>query len=184
MTTDLTPYKQEAVAILEDLRAREISSDAENAVCGELLKFVKGRLAFLKVEKEKILKPQRDAVEATRELFHQASSPFEEAEVLLKARMASFHEARKAEETKLLAAALESASPRELVDLASRAAPVVQGVSMREVFDFVVENEDLVPAEYRSVDVKKIGLMVKAKKDQTQIPGVRVFKRTVVASRS
>ena len=184
MSTDLTTYKKEANEILGDLREREITSDAENAVCGELLKFVKGRLAFLKVEKEKILKPQRDAVEATRELFHQVSSPFEEAEALLKARMASFFEARKEQETKLLTEALKSESPRELVDLASRAAPVVQGVSMREVYDFVVENEALVPAEYRSIDEGKIRLMVKAKKDQANIPGVRVFKRTVVASRS
>ena len=185
MSTDLAVYKREATEILNDLKDREIFSDEENAICGELLKFVKGRLAFLKIEKEKILKPQKAAVEATRDLFNQASAPFEEAEALLKARMAAFFEERKAKETKLLSEALESDSPRELVDLAAQAAPVVQGVSMREVYDFVVEDASLVPDEYKlvSIDTKKIGLTVKAKKDLTSIPGVRVFKKTIVASR-
>lgn len=184
MTTDLTVYKKEAAEILDELRGREISSDEENAICGELLRFVKGRLSFLKLEKEKILKPQKEAVEATRDLFNQASAPFEEAESLLKERMAAFFEARKAQETKLLMAALAADSAREMVDLAAKAAPVVQGVSMREMYDFVIENEALVPLEFRCVDVKKIASTVRTKKDLTQIPGVRVFKRTVVASRS
>lgn len=183
-TKALALYKKEASDILDDLKGREISSDEENAVCGELLRFVKGRLSFLKLEKDKILKPQKAAVEATKELFNQVSHPFEEAEVLLKERMAAYFETRKSQETKLLEAALASDSARELVDLAAKAAPVVQGVSMREAFDFVIENEDLIPAEYRCVDTKKIALTVRTKKDQAEIPGVRVFKKTVVASRS
>ena len=57
------------------------------------------------------------------------------------------------------------------------APPKVKGISSSIEWKFVVEDPALVPREYLSVDDKKIRGVVEALKDQTRIPGVRVFPR-------
>ena len=63
--------------------------------------------------------------------------------------------------------------------------PKAEGISHRIVWKFKVEVPSLVPDEYKSIDMTKIGGIVRAMKDKTAIPGVRVFweKTTVVDSR-
>jgi len=51
----------------------------------------------------------------------------------------------------------------------------VKGISIREVWKFKIEDEKLIPREYLSVDESKIGQVVRALKDATNIPGILVY---------
>lgn len=59
-------------------------------------------------------------------------------------------------------------------------APKVEGVQMRKVWTFEVESVALIPAEYLVVDEKKIRQAVRD--GVRDIPGVRIFKESQVAS--
>lgn len=76
------------------------------------------------------------------------------------------------------------------VDAMIAAAPVVpdapktNGLTMRDVWKFVIDNEDQIPREYMIPDVVKIGKYVRALGNDAKIPGVRVYSEKVVAQRS
>jgi hypothetical protein len=69
-------------------------------------------------------------------------------------------------------------------------APVVpealdtSGLTVRENWRFSIVDKDLIPREYLMPDEKMIGMIVRAKKDQTNIPGVRVYVEKGVATRA
>ena len=53
--------------------------------------------------------------------------------------------------------------------------PKVDGQVSRANWKFEVVDANLIPREYMTVDLKAIGAMVRARKDATNIPGVRVY---------
>jgi DNA polymerase III alpha subunit (gram-positive type) len=62
--------------------------------------------------------------------------------------------------------------------------PKVEGVSTRETWNFEITDRKLVPDEYKSVDERKIGAVVRAMKEATNIPGVRVFKTHGISAKA
>ena len=64
------------------------------------------------------------------------------------------------------------------------AAPKVAGISTRPVWKFEVIDASKVPDQYKTVDEKKIGGVVRALKGDTDIPGVRVWEESTMAARS
>lgn len=62
--------------------------------------------------------------------------------------------------------------------------PKVAGLSTREMWDFEIQDETLIPREYLVVSEQRIGAVVRAMKSATNIPGVRVFPRQTIASRA
>ncbi|KKM62742.1 hypothetical protein LCGC14_1518630 [marine sediment metagenome] len=62
--------------------------------------------------------------------------------------------------------------------------PKVQGVSYTKVWKYKIVKPDEVPDEYKLIDEKKIGQVVRAMKDQTKIPGVQAYSEQSVRSRS
>jgi hypothetical protein len=94
-----------------------------------------------------------------------------------------------------LAAALERRAAVQAMELREQAkhviAPTVvppplrtQGISTRESWQFEIVDASLLPREYLVPDEKKIRQVVNAMKDRTAIPGVRVTRGEIVASRS
>jgi hypothetical protein len=96
------------------------------------------------------------------------------------------------EEMKLAQAlALEQAGEKELAEAVleqpSNIVPLIVakpeipnvGVSFRKVWKFRIVNPDLIPREYLKIDEVKIGQVVRAMKDGTNIPGVEVFTELV-----
>jgi hypothetical protein len=63
-------------------------------------------------------------------------------------------------------------------------APKTNGLTMRDVWKFVIDNEDQIPREYMVPDLVKIGKYVRALGNDAKIPGVRVYSEKVVAQRS
>ena len=70
------------------------------------------------------------------------------------------------------------------------AAPVIPdkmdtaGLTVREDWKFSIIDHNLIPREYLIPDEKKIGRIVRAMKEQTNIPGVRAYAEKGVATRS
>jgi len=57
-------------------------------------------------------------------------------------------------------------------------------VSLRTTWDFEVVDADKIPRKYLAPDLVTIGKVVRAMKEQTDIPGIRVFTKTSVADRA
>lgn len=62
-------------------------------------------------------------------------------------------------------------------------APTTNGISTRQDWGFEVMNAADVPRDYLMVDEVKVGKIVRAMKGETNIPGIRVFPKTVVTQR-
>ncbi len=58
------------------------------------------------------------------------------------------------------------------------------GLTVREDWKFSIVNEALIPREYLCPDEKKIGRIVRALKDQANIPGIRAYAEKGVATRA
>lgn len=82
------------------------------------------------------------------------------------------------------AAALQLAAASVTADVVRMPEAAVVGVSYRETWDFEIVNTDLIPREFLIVDQKAIGGVVRSLKGKTNIPGVRVFAKRVIASSS
>lgn len=62
-------------------------------------------------------------------------------------------------------------------------APKVKGVSTRQVWRFEIVDASKVPDQYKIIDEKSIGGVVRSLKERTNIPGVRVYPEDVVSAR-
>lgn len=60
--------------------------------------------------------------------------------------------------------------------------PKAKGISTRDVWKFQIVNSDKVPDEYKMVDEKKVGAVVRATKGAIKIPGVKIWKEQTLAS--
>lgn len=64
------------------------------------------------------------------------------------------------------------------------AAPRVSGISTRKLWAFRITNPALIPREFLLIDEQKIGGVVRALKDATNIPGVEAYQKDSLASRA
>jgi len=130
------------------------------------------------LEAEAIL--DRGLVEYKREQDRKAEE--ERKRILEEAR-------RQAEEAQLAAAVeVEKAGMKEeaeliitqpvipMVSVPKTEAPKIQGVGFRSNWKFRIVNESLIPNEYKTIDMVKIGGVVRALKGATNIPGVEVYE--------
>ncbi len=77
----------------------------------------------------------------------------------------------------------------EKIEAIKAAAPAVPDkpvadFSLRETWEFEVTDASLVPRKYLIVDEVTIGKIVRAMKDQTDIPGIRAYPKRSVASKA
>ena len=62
------------------------------------------------------------------------------------------------------------------------AAPKVTGISTRKKWLFEITDPAQVPEQYKTIDLKKIGGVVRALKGDTDIPGVRAYSESTMAA--
>jgi hypothetical protein len=117
----------------------------------------------------------------------------EEARLQAEARKLAEEEAKKAAEEQAIADALllESAGDSTGAEavlnnpmpqpvyvppvILQRETVKTAGVSSAQTWKFVIENPDLIPREYLVPDSVKIGQIVRAMKDKTNIPGIKAY---------
>jgi uncharacterized membrane protein YqiK len=152
--------RREEQARLEREAAAERARLAEEAAAEQARADTEARLLREKAEAAKVA---GDA-EAAARLTSQASARMEESAVT--------------------AQVLEQTSQLMSAPTSTRAAPKVSGISTRKVWTFEITDPMLVPREFLVIDETKIGGVVRALKEATTIPGVRVFQKDELASRS
>jgi hypothetical protein len=78
--------------------------------------------------------------------------------------------------------------PGALDAIVTRSGPVlrpeVEGVATRKLWCFRVTDPTKIPRQYLKIDEQKIGQVVRALKDQTNIPGIEVYAQDSLAVRT
>lgn len=185
--------------------AEEYSASASD------LKRIKGALARLDALRKKATRPIDVAKRAVMDLFRGPEEQLTRAEAGVKRAMIAYSdeqqrrqreeqaraEAAARKERERLeaqaakaadvgrfekAAALEQRAAMVVAPVIARETPKVAGVSTREAWKFEVQNADLVPREFLTVDEAKIRRYVGAMKGDAKIAGVRVWSERVLAS--
>jgi hypothetical protein len=177
-----------ALTVRDELRALPVTTPDQISFASELLIDVKGRLKHLEERLAEITKPLNAALKSARDLFRPAMDAYGDAEVILKQKIASAHEAIAAENRRAMFAAQEAmragdvrAAALATTTIAEK--PQVEGVRTREAWTFRVVDARLVPREFLVVDEKKIRAHIAAH-GNAPIPGVSIEKTTqVVAAR-
>jgi hypothetical protein len=191
----------------------KVTTVAEQIEAAELLQRVKGAAKRLLERRKAITDPMDLAKKNAMALFAPPTAELEAAEARIKRAIAIYVDGQERERRRLQAEAEEKArKERERLEaqaaraeaagkaekaeqLVERAATVtapvvaaevakVSGVATRKVWKFQITDPAAIPREYLIVDETRIGKIVRAMQGDTNIPGVKVYAETDVASRS
>lgn len=180
--SELEPERAKVDEALAKLRDLVITTDAALTWAGDTLKHAKTRAKELDAKRLEVTRPIMTAKAAIDGLFNPLIERYEEAERILKAKIAARFQAIETERRALMvASAAEHAAGGTPTAIIPEPA-AVQGVSVRKVLDFEIVNPALVPRDLCSPDVAKVRAAIKL--GEHEIPGVRVFERDQVAART
>jgi exonuclease VII large subunit len=186
------------------------TTEQYEAAANDLQK-IKGALKRLQELRLSITRPMDEAKKRIMDLFRAPEQKLQNAELAIKRAMNTFitdqarererlqreQEERARKERERLQKQAEKAAAKgqteKAAELEHRAetvvAPTVQietprvaGVQTREIWRFEIVDQSALPREYLMPDEKKIGGVVRALKGDTNIPGVRVWTETMIAS--
>lgn len=183
---EVTNEAVDAADALASIRTFEIVDSDTLDFAAEILADVKGKNNRLEEMKHQATKPMNEALKAIRSWFAPAQNHYAEAEVILKNKIAAYHREIEAKRQAALVKIDDAADSKTitvaLAELGQAQKPVTQGVSVTEVWDYEIVDASLLPREFLMADEKKIkAASVGA---GLEIPGVRRFKKSRVASRA
>jgi hypothetical protein len=78
---------------------------------------------------------------------------------------------------------LRNQAASQPVPIIEKATPKVEGVTMRENWEYEVTNPDLIPKAYWLLDTSKIKKQVNINKTADGLPGVRAYRKDIVSGR-
>ncbi len=176
--TELAAESSAAADVLEALAAMPVASQEDLDFAGTMLVDVKAKFKALEEKRTAITKPINAAKREVDALFAPVLEPLKQAEGILKEKIAAYTVAREAERR----AALTSG---ETNPLALVPAEQTKGVSVREVWDWEVENRDIIPREFMYVAEDAMHHHINSHKGEPPpIPGIRFYKRGEVRVRT
>ena len=147
-----TVYVETVEPILDRVAAIKItdqtSLDEAAATCREIVSFIDDIESKVKAVTAPLVKLHKDALRSKEAI----TEPLEEA---VEAILAMMQEYKKT--------------------LPSGALPVIAGMSDRKVYKFEIVDAGLIPADFMTPDVKKIGEYVRKSKGMAVIDGVRIW---------
>lgn len=186
MTAAETAEATEAYALAESF---QITTQDELVFAAEIVKDAKGSYNRLEEQKQQILKPLTESVKRIRELFRPAQEYYSAIESAIKTKIAQAHRAQAENNARALAEAQAQvdagAEPVALAEVQHLSN--VEGVQVRQVWDFEVTDEDAVDRLLLSYDVQKIRTFMRECVAEGMAPeaaGIRFFQKDVVAARS
>lgn len=197
--------EKEVQVYVSTLPVKITNNESYLAFTQELLS-IKDRLRTIDNRLEPEKKKARAAWQSWIDLIDELKAPLLEKETAYKKEIATWsaeqEKIRQAEERRLQEIARKEEIDRKLAEaiaapveeqaaildepvyvapvIVPKAVPKVQGVSMSKRWTFKIDDETKIPREYLSVDLIKIGAVVRALKDQAKIPGIRIYAEDVV----
>lgn len=174
----IAPVLDEARSTLAQLPRVVIQNQAMLDIAGQILQKTKGDAKRLDEQRKTATKPILDAKKTIDSWFKPAIDTLKEIEAGLKKAISTYVDAAQAAKVQ----ALESGDHEAALAVATPELPT--GVSTRVTWKFQIKNPELVPSDFRVIDLAKIQAVVNLNKDKTEIPGVHVYAETGVASSS
>jgi hypothetical protein len=201
--------KTEALSIVEQAKAIQVTTHEESILAADFLKGIKALKKKVEEKLAPLVKSAYDSWKMQVKYRKEHDAPLDQAESDIKYKLSCYlqeqERLRRVEETRLQLEAQKKAEELAEQDAllldatgdveaaeAVRAEPVVaplvviapvakvEGVGTQSVWKFQVTDPDLIPREYLEIDVKRIGAVVRAMKQATNIPGVQVFEEKIV----
>jgi len=193
-------------SVLHEATGLVIQSDEQFHQANDMLKLIKG----LQKEIDEYFDPAiRKAHETHREIINEKkrqSDPLVRAERIIKSKIVSWHEEqervrreeerrrneelRKKEEERVLQEAIETGDesvleePVMVPEVKVEDTTKHEGISYSLIWKFRVVDKEKVPEEYKIVDEKKVGQVVRAMKENTNIPGIEAYSEKIVRASS
>jgi hypothetical protein len=182
-------YKAHKVAVSQRATLLVHAESAERTIKGRLSAYEQEE-ARKRREAEEAARRERERLEAeerARMVAEQARLRREEEDRRLAEAAAAEAVGDVARAEQIIAApvVIPPVAPRP-VFVAPPPAPIprVEGVSFRDEWDFEISEESLIPRQYLTPDSTKIRGVVRALKDATAIPGIKVIRRRISAVRA
>jgi hypothetical protein len=195
---------------IADLRNCIIVDDETYQQTAKTLANFKHELKVLTELEEKAKRPHLDALKQVRADYAVLKQPYEEGEAILKKILIDYDTKQQQERDRLQreanelarkereklerraakakdperAQALQDQAAAVVAPVVSKEAPKVDGLHYVEKWDCEVVTKDLVPEEYKIVDMPLLRSVVSRLKASCRIPGVRVFMTKVAASKA
>lgn len=209
-TDETEVVAKKALTIPEQARAVKVVDSETYSQAGEILVTIKGLRKEIGAAFDPIIKKAHEAHKEAKAQKDKAEAPLIEAENIIKPALAAYDReqerlrreeeerqreiARKAEEERRLREAEQAEKEgrneeaQAIIEepvyvppvVIEKTTPKVQGISMQKVWKFRVTNEALIPREYMTPDMVKIGGVARATKGSIQIPGVEIYSEDIV----
>lgn len=165
-----------------------IRNDSELEEANGILRKIATLRKAAKAHFESLKKPFNEAMANLRAKEKEFLSPMEKGETTIKRLIVDYNHKRdeqlKKEQAKLdaLAKQMESSGISVLPSVKLEK-PKMQGTSIRSRYDFEIVDVNLIPREYLIVDTAAIGKVVRALKEKTNIPGIKIVIRQDIVTR-
>jgi len=199
--------RQDVDQILAKMEQLAITNDEQFQETAEFLQGIKGK----QKEVKDCFEPRRAKAEAEKQKIlaeiNGYKRPLEKAEIIVKKKLGEYRveqEQRRREEEQKRLAELKAEAEDQLLDEAEANGdesilddeimlarptleteiPKMAGISFTEVWHFEIVDVKQIPRDYMIPDERKIQGVVKALKDKTSIPGIRVYSDQQVGARS
>ena len=190
---DYTEQEEQGILLVAQAEDLGVVDQATFERAAEMLKTIKAYLAEVKRITAPVVTAAHAAWKAALAQQQGLEANALEAEKILKKALGEYEAVQRAEAEKIRremervqreaeqaakAKAKETGAPVQAVVVFTPPPPPVpkaQGVAFTDVWKFQIMDAAAVPEEYKIVDEKRVGAVVRALKGQTQINGVRVY---------
>jgi len=166
-------------SIINEISQKKITNDDEYRKMGEWLKKVKQTQKLVDETFDGERKRKYEEYKAVQTKIKEMKKPLIQVEAVVKNLRIEWkqeQERQLLEQKKALLEVADEEDKAEIMSIAEKQ-PEVEGIYHVELWDFEIVNKDKVPDEYKVIDEKKIRAVVRAMKENTNIPGIRVFKK-------
>lgn len=165
--------------LLDTVQFITIKNDSELEEANGILRKIATLRKAAKAHFESLKKPFNEAMANLRQKEKEFLGPMEKGESTIKKLIVEYNAKRdaqlKEEQAKLaqLSKQLEEQG-MSVLPTVTLEKPKLQGTSVRNRYDFDIVDVNLIPLQYLIVDTAAIGKVVRALKDKTNIPGIKV----------
>lgn len=181
----------EAQDALVLIRSFEIQSQADYDAADELLGEAKRAWKTWDAKRKKAVVPINEAKAEIQSWFKPVLDLYAEAESILKGKIAAYTRAQPQQQDALLQQAQYAYQQGDVVQMKTQLAAASEAevqqssnISITQLWRYEVVDAAQLPREYLIPDLARISAAVRKMKDQTRIPGVRVWAEDSVIRRN
>lgn len=180
---------QSIIDLLQEAKDLVVETQADIEFAAESLAEIKGDKERFKAVLDSAVEPAEQSINIIKSWFKPGLDTFEQIEKIFKEKIKVAYETSFQKQHEALKEAAEAsiAGDEDTADEAMERANAfelqpIKGLSLRNTWDYEIEDFDAVPDEYKVVDDKKVMAVIRAHKGKINIPGIKPIRKTGVAS--